>query len=80
MILATYHLKANFPGVDPEIKNNLNVQFFYFSPDKNATHPGISSKFYNQKIVKTYGPFFNIGGGDVPRGPVYILFYSATKK
>jgi hypothetical protein len=26
-------------------------------------------------IAKTYGPFFNSGGGDVNRGDVYLHFY-----
>jgi hypothetical protein len=56
------------------------VKFFYLGTTQNAKHTGISSKYWDQKIVKSYGPFFNNGGGDVPKGNVYINFYSISPK
>jgi len=79
-ILAPYHLKDNFPNVDPLIKNDPSVKFFYIGTAKDVKSPSIDSRYWNQRIVKSYGPFYNTGGGDVPRGPVYLIFYSATKK
>ncbi len=79
-LLAKFHLSDNFPEVDKEIKDNKNVKYFYLSPDKNAKTPAISDKYYTQKIVKVYGPFYNIGGGDVSKGKVYIIFYEAVPK
>jgi RHS repeat-associated protein len=77
--LASSHLKDNFPEVAPEIKDNKDVKFFFLSADKDAKHTGIGPG-WDQKIVKSYGPFYNIGGGDVPKGAMYINFYSATPK
>ena len=77
--LASFHLKDNFPGVAPEIKNDASVGYFYLSPQKDAKHTGISGKYWDQKVVKSYGPFYNVGG-DVKKGAVYIIFYSATPK
>lgn len=79
-MLATYHLVPNFPEVDAEIKNNNNVKFFYLDANKDIAHPSIDSAHWNQKIVKAYGPFYNIGGGDVAVGDTYVIFYEATKK
>lgn len=78
--LAPYHLKDNFPSVAPEIKNDENAKFFYLANKPDATHTGISSKYWDQKIVKSYGPFYNRGGGDAPKGEIYIIFYSVEKK
>jgi hypothetical protein len=60
----------NFPALDPEITSA--VKWFYLS-DKAVVpaHPGTTGT----TRVKTYGPFFNTGGGDVPRGDVYVHFY-----
>ena len=78
--LATYHLTSNFPDVDPEILNDDNVKYFYLSKEPTTTTPSINSEYYEQECVKTYGPFYNIGGGDVPKGPVFVHFYKAVKK
>jgi len=50
------------------------------SSKSDASTPSISKKFWNETIVKSYGPFYNIGGGDVKKGATYIIFYSAEKK
>ena len=78
--LAPYHSKDNFPSVAPEIKNDENAKYFYLSNKPDAKHTGISSKYWDQKIVKCYGPFYNRGGGDAPKGEIYIIFYSVEKK
>ena len=65
--LATYHLTSNFPEVNPEILNDVNVK-----SEQQVATPSLGR---NQECVKTYGPFYNIGGGDVEKGPVYIHFY-----
>lgn len=79
-MLAAYHLTDNFPQVDNEIKRDATVKYFYLSPDKNAKHTGINYSNWDIKMVKSYGPFYNIGGGDVPRGATYVHFYSVKKK
>lgn len=79
-ILEPYHLKDNFPVVDKEIKDDINVKYFYISNQSTISTPAISSKYWGQECVKTYGPFYNIGGGDAPKGPVYIHFYKAVVK
>ena len=75
--LASYHLTDNFPDVDDEIANDEMVRYFYLSPEESVETPSINSNYYKQECVKTYGPFYNIGGGDVPKGRVYIHFYKA---
>jgi len=79
-LLAAYHLTDNLPEVDSEIKDDKDVMFFYLSSDKNKKTPSISSKYWDQTTVKTYGPFYSIGGGDAGSGAIYILFYKAVKK
>ena len=76
-MLASYHLTDNFPDVDDEIANDEMVRYFYLSPEESVETPSINSNYYKQECVKTYGPFYNIGGGDVPKGRVYIHFYKA---
>jgi hypothetical protein len=78
--LAAYHLKDNFPVVSSEILNDPTVKFFYLSPDKNAVHTGLDYKTWDIRLVKSYGPFYNVGGGDVPRGLTYVNFYSGRRK
>ncbi len=78
--LAAYHLKDNFPPVSSVIQNDPSVKFFYLSPDKNAVHTGLDYKVWDIRLVKSYGPFYNVGGGDVPRGLTYVNFYSAKRK
>ena len=79
-ILAPYHLEDNFPEVDAEIKNDAAVKYFYLSDKQTVSTTAISSKWHDQECVKTYGPFYNIGGGDAPKGAVYIHFYKAVPK
>lgn len=71
-ILKPYHYIENFPSVDTEVSDN-SVKWFYISKDadKPAVHPWVTSTVR----IKSYGPFYNVGGGDVPRGNVYIHFY-----
>ena len=78
--LAAYHLKDNFPEVDKEIKDDPDVKFYYLSNEESIETPSINPKYWNQKCVKTYGPFYNIGGGDAKEGAVYIHFYKAIPK
>lgn len=73
-IAAAYHLTDNFPPVDPEIKNNPRVRWFFLGVTPTDRHPEINN---TQKIVKVYGPFYNVGGGDVKTPTLYILFYEA---
>jgi len=71
-LMRPYHCIENFPVLDREI--GAEVQWFYLSAfaDKPITHPGASQPMV---IAKTYGPFFNSGGGDASRGDVYLHFY-----
>lgn len=71
-MMRPYHAIENFPVRDVEIDEE--VKWFYLSafPDKPLTHPGASQQMV---IAKSYGPFHNIGGGDVPKGEVYLHFY-----
>jgi len=70
--LTPYHFIENFLSVDTEIRD-LGVKWFYLSvnSDKPDRHPGTTGT----ERVKTYGSFYNNGGGDVPKGDVYIHFY-----
>lgn len=72
--LKPYHFTENFPAVDGEIANDAGVRWFYLGTTATTMHTGIR----NPVLVKSYGPFFNGGGGDVPRGPVYINFFKTT--
>ena len=78
--LAAYHLKDNFPPVSAAVQNDPNVRYFYLSPDSTAKHTGLDYKTWDIKLVKSYGPFYNVGGGDVPRGLTYVNFYSGRRK
>jgi len=70
-ILKPYHFIENFLPLDSEI-SDAGVKWFYLSPKSELnTHPTMSTL----KWVKKYGPFYNIGGGDVARGNAYIHFY-----
>lgn len=73
MKLKPYHLIENFPPVD-DVINNKDVQWLYLSIRATAppNHPGAP---YTTELVKSYGPFYNDGGGDAPKGMIYILFY-----
>jgi hypothetical protein len=79
-MLAAYHLTDNFPPVDIEIASDPTVRFFFLSPKKDAKHTGLNYDNWDVKMVKAYGPFYNVGGGDVPKGPTYVLFYSVKPK
>ncbi len=70
-----YHLPENFPALDTEIAN-AEVKWFYLSPDANADHTGITG----ETKVKSYGPFYNVGGGDVAKGMTYVNFYKVPPK
>jgi hypothetical protein len=75
--LKVYHLVENFPALDPEIADPA-VRWFYLSVNANGpdVHPGTTGT----ARVKSYGSFHNVGGGDVPKGPVYIHFYRLAPK
>lgn len=70
-MMRPYHSVENFPPVDREIDDH--VRWFYLSGDAATptTHPGTSGTV----LAKSYGPFFNIGGGDAERGACYLHFY-----
>ncbi|MBS1902216.1 MAG: DUF4157 domain-containing protein [Bacteroidetes bacterium] len=69
--LKPYHFTENFPSLDPEIADNA-VKWFYLSPLSSLPqHPTMSML----TSVKSYGAFYNNGGGDVPAGDIYIHFY-----
>lgn len=76
-MMRPYHCVENFPALDREIDEG--VRWFYLSSfsDKPTTHPGASQQMV---IAKTYGPFHNIGGGDVQRGDVWLHFYRLAPK
>lgn len=76
--LATYHLTSNFPEVDEKILNDKDVKYFFLSPEPKVATPSLASD--GQECVMSYGPFYNVGGGDVEAGPIYIHFYKAIKK
>lgn len=79
-ILAPYHLNDNLPKPANEITSNENVKYFFLGSSPNTKHTGINSKYWNQEVVKSYGPFYNSGGGDAKKGAIYINFYSAHLK
>jgi hypothetical protein len=71
-MMRPYHCLENFPGKDAEIDEQ--VKWFYLSaqPHDPKSHPGTSGTI----IAKSYGPFYNIGGGDAERGDCYLHFYT----
>lgn len=72
-LLATYHLVENFPPVDAVIADPA-VKWLYLAKDPELKkHKGLIQPHVR---VKSYGPFYNAGGGDVPRGSgVYVHFF-----
>jgi hypothetical protein len=70
-MMRPYHCIENFPAKDPEIDER--VKWFYLSAFPNAPlgHPGTTGTV----IAKSYGPFYNIGGGDAGRGDCWLHFY-----
>jgi hypothetical protein len=75
--LKIYHFVENFPSLDSEIAD-VGVKWFYLSPqpDKPEVHPATTGT----ERVKSYGSFYNVGGGDVKRGDTYIHFYRLKPK
>ena len=72
--LKPYHFTESFPTVDTEIKDDAGVKWFYLGATATTMHTGIK----NPTLVKSYGPFFNNGGGDVAKGTVYINFFKTS--
>ncbi len=70
-LMRPYHSIENFPAKDPEITED--VKWFYLSAQPHApvSHPGTTGT----SIAKSYGPFFNTGGGDAEHGDCYLHFY-----
>jgi hypothetical protein len=69
--LKPYHYIENFLPLDVEISDS-GVKWFYLSPKIDLqTHPTMSKLVW----AKKYGPFYNIGGGDVKDGDIYVHFY-----
>jgi hypothetical protein len=71
-LMRPYHCIENFPKLDPEI--DRTVKWFFLSA--NAATPAAHPKTTGTKLVKSYGPFHNVGGGDVTTSTVYLLFYN----
>ncbi|HYH79031.1 MAG TPA: DUF4157 domain-containing protein [Longimicrobium sp.] len=71
-MLKRYHLVENFPALDAEVAD-AGVKWFYLSSkaDGPAVHPGTTGTIR----VKGYGPFHNVGGGDVKAGDTWVHFY-----
>ncbi|AKT42881.1 hypothetical protein [Chondromyces crocatus] len=76
-MLKPYHCIENFPDLEAEIDER--VQWFYLSSeaDKPETHPGAMQRM---EIARSYGPFHNVGGGDVAKGDVWLHFYRLAPK
>ena len=70
-LMRPYHCTENFPARDAEIDER--VKWFFLSSDARSpiSHPGTSGT----EIARSYGPFFNNGGGDADRGDCYLHFY-----
>lgn len=70
-MMLPYHAVENFPKLDSEI--TAEVKWFYLSADPSGpvSHPGTTGT----ETVKVYGPFWNVGGGDVPRGLAWVRCY-----
>ena len=70
-LMRPYHCLENFPTKDAEIDED--VRWFYLSASgaTPTSHPGTSGT----TIAKSYGPFFNAGGGDASRGDCWLHFY-----
>lgn len=53
------------------------INHFYIRQDGVGVQ-GPGSKWTNPKLVKSFGPFINVGGGSTPKGSkTYIDFYHA---
>ena len=74
-MLKKYHLVENFPALDSEVAD-AGVKWFYLSSksDGPAVHPGTTGT----TRVKGYGPFWNVGGGDVKTGDTWVHFYKKS--
>jgi hypothetical protein len=67
-----YHFVENFPSADAAVADT-EVKWFYLSnaADTPASHPSVPAS----TKVKSYGSFYNVGGGDVPKGATWVHFY-----
>jgi hypothetical protein len=76
-MLKKYHFNENFPALDTEIED-AGVKWFFLSSSSTgpAAHPGATGSM----IAKTYGSFYNTGGGDVKKGDTWIHFYKLAPK
>jgi hypothetical protein len=76
-MLKKYHFNENFPALDTEIAD-AGVKWFFLSSSSTgpAAHPGATGSV----IAKTYGSFYNTGGGDVKKGDTWIHFYKLAPK
>ncbi|PLK42095.1 hypothetical protein C0V77_22670 [Emticicia sp. TH156] len=74
-LLAPYHLKDNFPEVPKQIKDLVKGRgFFYLASKADVKTPSISDKYWDQTIVKSYGPF-TIEGEGMLQKVKFILFF-----
>ncbi|HYR10132.1 MAG TPA: DUF4157 domain-containing protein [Longimicrobium sp.] len=76
-MLKKYHFDENFPALDAEVAD-AEVKWFYISSSGTgpAAHPGATGSV----LVKSYGSFYNTGGGDVKKGAAWIHFYKLAPK
>jgi hypothetical protein len=76
-MLKKYHFDENFPALDAEVAD-AGVKWFYLSSSGTgpAAHPGAKGSV----MVKSYGSFYNSGGGDVKKGPTWLHFYKLPDK
>jgi hypothetical protein len=76
-MLKKYHYNENFPALDAEIAD-AGVKWFYLSSSATgpAAHPGATGSV----MAKSYGSFYNTGGGDVKKGDAWIHFYKLAPK
>jgi hypothetical protein len=70
-LMRPYHCLENFPTKDAEIDED--VKWFYLSASGSTptSHPGTTGT----TLARSYGPFFNAGGGDASRGDCWLHFY-----
>jgi hypothetical protein len=76
-MLAKYHYTENFPSVDAAVAD-AGVKWFYLSSAAAtpAAHPSVPDSV----MVKSYGSFHNVGGGDVAKGDTWVHFYKRPDK
>jgi hypothetical protein len=59
---------ANAAAAKNSHGNDPGKYFFIRQEGKGRQHPSKSNGYGQGKPIRSYGPFRNVGGGDVPRG------------